>query len=170
MKPKHLSKLAMFATVGMLYCSATLTTTDIARAQCNPCDFTISTITDWGGCACPLGPCGEDPIQTCSIPTNYVINCGPNMCNYVDSIVITPPSGVCYSLCGATNTPTHQSWATDHAGCDQGIGKMFPWTALPMGANGSMVFKLCCSSTGNTFQLTIYSGGSPVGCTQSFNN
>ena len=167
------TKLAALAAMALLCCSA-MVTINVAQAQppCNPCDFNINVGTDWHGCPdCGMDPCFSDPTQFCSNTSTFVVTCGPNMCKYVDSIVITPPSGVCYSLCGATDSPTHQSWNSNHGSCNGGSGTLAPGISPPpLGPGGALIFKLCCSSTGNTFTMSVYSAGSTIPCNNHFSN
>lgn len=156
------------AATFLVCCSSALSPK--AFAQCQPCDYNFTGASDWGGCTCPTAHCDMDPTQFCSISTIWKLSCGPNMCN-VDSVVIKPASSGCFSICAAANNPPlYTPWSSDHTTCSGGNTKLLHGAAPILGANGSILLKICSSSTGDSWNVFVYSNGSIVPCDTTISN
>jgi len=121
-----------------------------ALAQCGACtDITFSTSAPDLSCSCPEGDCNCTPAGGLTVTLSSNATC------CLDSVVIIPPSGVCWSACMQLAGSMGQIWAPGRNAnnvCNSGSGNFFgalgpPSTYLCPNGYTTLYINLCTTSS-----------------------
>ena len=132
-------------------------------AQCHPChcyidDTSFTPIPLLCSCT-PTQGCLDDPGQSCRNSSQYAFYTQSDMCT-IDSIWISGPSGVCWSMCCYPGASPYTG--TPMGGCSENAMKLA--AGVLIGPGQDLLITICAASTGNTFTMDVYSNGSSTPC------
>jgi|SRR5665213_578559 len=162
-----ISKLAAVAAMALLCCGTLFINLNAyAQLPCNAnCHYL--TIHEMGGVDIKCLGCGT--LETCNgkrcdqSVTPYYITLDASATCCIDSILITPPTGVCWKGCMATpdGMGGYQLWGIGfggHTNCEPGTGKVLGAPLFQLCAGDTIYGNMCTTSQTNIsgFSFTFY--------------